>query len=95
MVIKCSLLSLLFLVEGVDLLGKGFKGSLSLLLLVLDLGVRGARHQVILVLIELLFSALADGSTENVSVLLLSEVLVIVSVGVCELSWIITIVLPS
>ena len=87
--------SLLLLVELVDLLGEGGQRLLSLELLVLDFGLGCCAPEVVLVLVQILFSRLTNGTTEDVCVLLLWEVGIIVSVGVRELNWVITIVFPS
>lgn len=89
------LFSILLLVELVDLLGKSRQGILSLLLLVLDFGLGGSSPEVVLVLFQLLCSSLTPGSAEDIDVLLVLEVDIVVSVGVREFSWVITIVIPS
>lgn len=82
------------LVETVNLIGEILNATF-LALLVLDFSLRSCAPEVVLVLVEFLAGSRALGTTEDVRVLLLGEVHVIHSVWMWELSWIITIVLPS
>jgi hypothetical protein len=87
--------SLLLLVEVIDFASNIFKRGFSLLGLVSQYGIGSIIEVAKGVLITVIALSISEGSAEDVSVLLLWEVLVIVSVRMWVFSWVISIILPG
>jgi hypothetical protein len=84
----------LFFVEFIDGLGGSLDGLLSLLALSRHHGTRHIAEETNSVSISLCFSTSSKGTSEHISVLLIWEVDIIVSVRVWVLNWVVSVILP-